>query len=203
MAKRTPDQEAREAAAVASPPTYYEMLGIPQGVSPDHMRNSVRLLRENHPDWDQAAPEKAKALAVLSDPIKRQQYDAELAKRNAQTMATSQCPHCGDQPYVYNTRCGKCGWVHYAPGEEVRIWEVISPSCEAGRCQECKGILIDWAVYELSDGSVVTRPSSDRLKVMQYDSGAKEVPGEIICCVHECHKVRTPLESLRQQWPET
>lgn len=179
-------------------PTYYEVLGIPQGVSPEHMRNSVRLLRENHPEWE-TAPEKAKALAVLSDPAKRRQYDAELANAD---KPTSQCPHCGNQPYAYNSKCDKCGWVHLAPGEEVPIREVISPSCESGRCRECKGILRDWAVYELSNGSEVAGPSSDRLKVMQYDSGAKEVPGERILCVHECHRVKTPLESLRQQWLE-
>ncbi|MBI1922087.1 MAG: J domain-containing protein [Geobacter sp.] len=63
---------------------YYEVLGLKKGATPDEIKKAYRKLAvKYHPDknpGDKAAEEKFKqineAYAVLSDPQKRQQYDA-------------------------------------------------------------------------------------------------------------------------------
>lgn len=51
--------------------TLYDILGIPYGVGVDHIKSSYRLLTKKTPLTDGA-------YAVLSDPVEKQQYDAEL-----------------------------------------------------------------------------------------------------------------------------
>lgn len=75
------------------PPTHYETLGIPRDATPDAIRAAFRrLAMEHHPDRNPQDPvgagERFKALntayQVLSDPVKRQEYDAELGDEDAQ-----------------------------------------------------------------------------------------------------------------------
>jgi DnaJ-domain-containing protein 1 len=72
--------------------TYYEMLGIPEGANENHLKNSLRLLKQNHPDWVKTSPEKYHAIQVLSDPVKRKQYDASLARQQSENPQTSNRP---------------------------------------------------------------------------------------------------------------
>jgi curved DNA-binding protein CbpA len=51
--------------------TLYDILGIPCGVGVDHIKDSYRLVTKKTPLTDGA-------YAVLSDPVKKQRYDAEL-----------------------------------------------------------------------------------------------------------------------------
>jgi hypothetical protein len=51
--------------------TLYDILGIPCGVGVDHIKDSYRLLTKKTPLTDGA-------YAVLSDPVEKQRYDAEL-----------------------------------------------------------------------------------------------------------------------------
>ena len=51
--------------------TLYDILGVPCGVGADHIKDSYRLLTKKTPLTDGA-------YAVLTDPIKKQRYDAEL-----------------------------------------------------------------------------------------------------------------------------
>ena len=62
---------------------YYTVLGIPKGATPEEIRQSYRALAMRfHPDRNPENPKAAErfheiveAYEVLSDPIRRQQYD--------------------------------------------------------------------------------------------------------------------------------
>ena len=74
---------------MARTPTYYDILGVAPGATPEQVREAyVRLMKRHHPDKLRAAdgsdaanyaPLLNRCYAVLRDPGRRASYDAELA----------------------------------------------------------------------------------------------------------------------------
>jgi len=69
---------------VATDRDYYDVMGVPRGASPDDIKKAYReLVKKYHPDLHKDDPQAARNMAdvneaydTLSDPAKRQQYDA-------------------------------------------------------------------------------------------------------------------------------
>lgn len=79
--------------------SHYATLGVPETAQPEEIRSAYRrLAREVHPDVNPAGAERFYALAaaydVLSDPVRRREYDAELTRWHTSIGAMS-CPKCG------------------------------------------------------------------------------------------------------------
>lgn len=66
--------------------SYYEVLGVPRGSSEKEIKQAFRkLVRKYHPDMTPGVEGTrfraiVEAYRVLSNPIKRQKYDRELAR---------------------------------------------------------------------------------------------------------------------------
>jgi hypothetical protein len=114
--------------------THYETLGIPEGVSADHIRSSwLLLVQAFHPDrfaagstTQRMAEERLKcinaAYEVLKDPYRRAAYDAELARKRqpwpAATPSTPSSPTRSPEAHSARTAtetkakvtyCDQCG----------------------------------------------------------------------------------------------
>lgn len=97
---------------------HYATLHVAREATPEALKSAYRrLAREVHPDRNPAGAERfaelAAAYAVLSDPVRRAAYDAELA-RWLQAVGATACPTCGAAnrvpPFQAEQRavCGRC-----------------------------------------------------------------------------------------------
>ncbi|GEM_PF-2393672 len=78
--------------------THYEVLGVPRDAEPQQIKSAYReIAKEHHPDAGRSSDTKRfheaqHAYEVLSDRLSREQYDCELAGRDAERNATAPRP---------------------------------------------------------------------------------------------------------------
>ncbi len=153
--------------------TYYESLGIQEGVSADHIKISYRLLmRQYHPDLFQSQPawvriqaeakskEINEAYSVLSDSAKRKHYDEVLYSRRNPYVPSSTPPapkpaakkqeqarpNVGASYDIYR-HCVKCGKI----ATNVPKGQDICRSCQAVTVPKKPSSLSgSWMVWVLS-----------------------------------------------------
>ncbi|MGI8807102.1 MAG: J domain-containing protein [Acidimicrobiales bacterium] len=89
--------------------TYYDLLGVEPGASPEEIQRAYRLLALRHhpdvaPDADQATMAAINgAWSVLSDPARRRSYDEALGRPEAPARpAPPPGPESGWQPFEYD-----------------------------------------------------------------------------------------------------
>jgi len=104
--------------------TLYDILGIPCGVGVDHIKDSYRLLTKKTPVTDGA-------YAVLSDPVEKQRYDAELWTAARIERRSEPVCHEGNTPLTPEQERVLKDWRKSKP------WRVELPDGTTVRSEDC------------------------------------------------------------------